>query len=210
MGGIGLSFQSNIPPSEVGLEGAVLASNIALGMLSSLIESVRNIDREGGPGRNGREAPRVGETRGDTDERDEMTLDQARIQMVAGTIAALRAELNRLERSDDTVRHIVNRVFSRRERSWHGRGRRRVSVQLRPMVAGTLAPQAWDLDGMDGMDGAGVRNGLGWNDMFSEVDEDPGDAMERLEVIVSFTCSPADCFIHHTERRGRCYPLSKI
>jgi hypothetical protein len=179
-----------MPPSESGLEDAVLVGNIALGMLSHLTETARNLAVEGA-GRVRGEVVGVGEAQRGTEERDEVTFDHARIQMVAGTIAALRAELNRLERSDDAARNVVNHAFNRRERNGRGRGRGRARVQLRPMVIpGALAPQAWDLDGMDGMDGDGVRNGLGWNDMFSEVNEDIGDrevdVMERLEVIVSF------------------------
>jgi hypothetical protein len=183
-----------MPPSETGLEDAVLVGNIALGMLGHLTETVRNFDRVDSAGRGRGEAIGVDEAPRGTEEHDEVTFDQARIQMVAGTIAALRTELNRLERSDDAARNAVNRAFNRRDRNGRGRGRGRARVQLRPMViSGTLTPQAWDLDGMDGMDGDGERNGLGWNDMFSEVDEDLGDrevdVMERLEVIVSFAYS---------------------
>lgn len=159
-------------------------------MLNHLTETARNLAVEGA-GRGGRDMTGAGAHRG-PEERDDMTFDQARIQMVAG-IAALRAELSRLEQSDDAVRNAFNHAFTRRERSGRGRGRGRARVQMRPMVIpGTLAPQAWDLDGMDGMDGDGVRNGLGWNDMFSEVDDDLGDqvdAVERLEIIVSLKYS---------------------
>ena len=189
--GIGLPFESNLPPSE-GLDDAVIVGNIALGMLSHLTETARNLAVEGA-GRGGANATGVDDARRGLEERDEISFDQARIQMVAG-IAALRAELSRLEQSDDAVRSAFNHAFNRRDRNGRGRGRGRARVQMRPMVIpGTLAPQAWDLDGMDGMDGDGMRNGLGWNDMFSEVDEDLADrevdAMERLEIIVSFEYS---------------------
>jgi hypothetical protein len=181
---MGLNFESNMSPG-VGLEDAVLAGNIALGMLGHFTETARNFDGTE-EGSSATEMTGVNEPRRGTAEHD-ATPEQARIQMVAGTIAALRAELGRLERSDDAARNVVNYAFSRRERIGRGRGRGRARAQMRPMVApGTLVPQAWDLDGMDGMDRDGVRTGLGWNDMFSEVDEDrQEDMVGRLEALAS-------------------------
>jgi len=172
-------------PSGAGLEDAVLAGNIALGILGHLNETARNFNNVEEAGRGRAETVGAGEAQPGTEAREEVTFEQARVQMVAGTIAALRAELNRLERSDNTARTAVNHASSRHERNGRGRGRGR--VQLRPMILpGTQAPQVWDLDGMDGMDVDGTQNGLGWNDMFSEVDDDrEAGVMERLEVIVS-------------------------
>jgi hypothetical protein len=192
-----------MPSSENTVEDAVLVGNIALGMLGHLTETVRNLDRVDGSGRDGGEAIGGLEVRSGMEERDEVTFDQARIQMVAGTIAALRTELSRLERSDDAARIAVNHVFNRRDRNGRGRGRGRARVQLRPLVIpGTLTPQVWDLDRMDGMDRDGVRNGLGWNDMFSDVNDNLGDrevdVMERLDVIVSFeyTLTSSLCLLY--------------
>ncbi|KAF5383685.1 hypothetical protein D9615_003649 [Tricholomella constricta] len=148
--------------SEAEIQAINMAGSIAMNMFDQMVAEVMETSnratgrgRGRGPGRTaqGRARRRV--------TWDEAHLNEARMEMVAGAVSAIRAQLHRIEASrnqasEDTVRPIV--------------------------VPGTLAPSSsnWDLEG----DGEGVDNGWGWNDLTPESNPTGNlDLMGRLEIL---------------------------
>ncbi|KAG5643104.1 hypothetical protein DXG03_001568 [Asterophora parasitica] len=146
-------FLDFLPPegSEEEIQAINMAGSIAMNMFDQMVHEMLETNRSAGRGRG-----RGG--RGRARSRRAVNLNEARIEMVAGAVSAIRAQLQRIEtsRNSDTVRPVV--------------------------VPGTLAPASdWDL----AADGEGFDGGWGWNDLTPEANPAGNvDLMGRLELLV--------------------------